>query len=81
MIDLHFFNPEFAVKYGEQSIKNLQASGATEAQITNARAEMARLAEMYKNPVLVALFTSLEVLPVGLIVSLICAAILKKKAA
>ena len=81
MIDLRVFNPDFAVKYGEQSIRHLQASGASEAQIANARVEMAKFVEMYKNPVVVALLTYLEILPVGLLVSLLCAAILKKKPA
>jgi len=80
MIDLHYFNPDFAVKYGEQAIKNLQTSGATEAQITKAKVEMDRFTAMYKNPVVVALLTYLEILPVGLLVSLLCAFILKRKA-
>lgn len=81
MIDLHFFNPDFAAKYGAQAVQNLKTSGASEAQIAKATQDMARFTEMYKNPVVVALLTYLEIVPIGLLVSLLCAWILKRKVA
>lgn len=41
--------------------------------------EMANFKEMYKNPLFVILITYSEVLPIGLVVALVSALILKKK--
>ena len=35
--------------------------------------------EMYKNPVVKVGFTYVEILPVGLLISLLCAALLKRR--
>lgn len=81
MIDLHYFNPDFAAKYAEATIKNLRASGASEAKIAESVKQMDQMRSAYGSPIGVALLTYLEILPIGLLVSLIAAWILKKKAA
>ena len=53
-----------------QARRNLEL----EAKVT----ELAGYKEMYQNPVMVILWTYAEILPVGLIVTLISALILKK---
>jgi hypothetical protein len=79
LIDYYFFIPDFAEKYGAHVLENLKASGASQAEIAKQSAEMARFSEMYKNPFFNALITYSEIMPVGLIVSLISAWALKRK--
>jgi hypothetical protein len=73
------FIPDFLDKYNARSLAELRASGATEAALREAQAQMAQLAELYANPLFNIGFTFLEVFPVGLIVTLVSAAILRKK--
>lgn len=79
MIELKYFIPDFMEKYTAVAIEGLKKEGASQAEITAKTKEMAEYVEMYKNPVMVFFFTYLEVLPVGLLVTLICAFILKRK--
>jgi Protein of unknown function (DUF4199) len=79
LIDYYFFIPDFAEKYAAKVLKDLKASGASQATIDKQTAEMAKFNEMYKNPFFNALITYSEILPVGLLVSLISAWTLKRK--
>lgn len=79
MIEQHFFIPEYFEKFTESYLNELQQGGASPTELEAARSEMAHYAELYKNPIYVALFTYMEILPVGLIMSLLAAAILRKK--
>lgn len=79
LIDYYCFNPDFAEQYGAYMLKELKASGASDAVIAKQTAEMAKFSEMYKNPFFNALLTYSEILPVGLLISLISAWVLKRK--
>jgi len=79
LIDYYCFIPDFAEKYSAHMIEKLKASGAGAAEIAKQTAEMAKFSAMYKNPFFNALLTYSEILPVGLLVSLISALILKRK--
>ena len=79
LIDYFFFIPDFAEKYAAYSIEQLKANGASQIKIDKQTKEMADFAKMYKNPFLNAMMTYLEILPVGLIVTLISSLILKRK--
>ncbi len=79
MIDYYFFIPDFMEKFTSQAIEKARASGATASEISSKTAEFAEYNEMYKTPIGVMLLTYMEILPVGLLVSLISALILKKK--
>ena len=79
LIDYYIFIPDFVEKYSAHILEGLKSSGASEAEIAKKTAEMAKLSEMYKNPFFIALLTYTEILPVGLLVSLISAWTLKKK--
>ena len=61
---LNYMFPDFADKYTSYIIDQMQEKGATAAEIT---------------PVIVILYTYMEILPLGIIIALITAAFLKKK--
>lgn len=79
LVDYYVFIPDFADKYAAATIDKLKATGASAAEIASTVKQMDSFKEMYKNPVMVILFTYLEILPVGLLMSLIAALILKRK--
>jgi hypothetical protein len=81
IIEYYFFIPDFMDKYAAHMLKNLQESGVSQAKIDEEVLQMQQWKEWYKNPVLVALMTYMEILPVGLVISLIGALIFKRKSA
>jgi hypothetical protein len=70
----YLFIPDFIDVYADYVLKNCTADN-----LAGKTQEMANLKEMYKNPFFVILITYAEVLPIGIIVALISALILKKK--
>mgnify|MGYP006170034165 CR=1 FL=1 len=74
LIILYNFFPNFAEHYTDMAIQ--KASPDEVAKVTE---EMNSFKEMYKNPILVILFTYIEILPLGIVISFISALILKKK--
>jgi len=79
LIDSIFFIPDFAENYSAQRLDELKTSGASQAEIDKEAKELARFVRMYKNPFFNAMMTYMEILPVGLIVTLISSLILKRK--
>ena len=75
----HTMAPDFAEKYAARALEKARTSGASAAQLEAKRTEMAKFAEMYKNPVLNVGMTFLEVLPIGVVVVLVSAGILSRK--
>jgi len=71
--------PDFADRYVKHIIDNLKASGASDAAIIAKSKEMAEWKQMYANPVFELGMTFLEIFPVGVLISVICALILKRK--
>jgi len=66
-------------KYSAHLLKNVKSEEMSQAKMQAKLAEIAQYKEMYKNPLFVVLLTYAEILPVGLVVSLICALILKRR--
>ncbi len=79
LIDYYFFMPDFMEQYSARALEKLKASGAGAAKLAEEKASMDKFNKMYKNPFFNALLTYTEILPVGLIVSLISALLLRKK--
>ncbi|KAF0117553.1 MAG: hypothetical protein FD163_2395 [Hyphomonadaceae bacterium] len=70
---MYFTNYTFMAEYSASYIEGLRAKGTAAAEIAKAQAEMAEMSESYKNPIFRMLMTSAEIGPVGLLVSLIVA--------
>lgn len=79
LIDYFYFIPDFIEKYSAHMLDKMKASGASQLEIDKQTEEMTNFAKMYKNPFFNAMMTYLEILPVGLIVTLISSFILKRK--
>lgn len=70
---------EFMAKMTEHHMNDLREDGATDADIQKAREEMLGMMETYKNPFVRFPITIMEILPVGIIITLITAALLRRK--
>lgn len=68
---------DFATTYGDSIIAQKQAAGASAAELTKVRQEMADFAVQYRNPLVRLPMTFLEIFPVGVLVSLVSAALLR----
>jgi len=75
----YVFMPDWLDKYIEHVMYCERLKGATAAELNKKAQDMANFKEMYKNPAFVVFMTYMEVLPVGVIVALISAFILKRK--
>ena len=60
-------------------LEKLKAGGATPEKLAEEKAKMDRFQELYKNPFINVGMTFMEIFPVGLIVTTVSAAILRKK--
>jgi hypothetical protein len=79
LIAYFYFIPDFADKFSAHTLAELKANGASQVEIDKEAKDMANFATMYKNPFFNAMITYMEILPVGLLVTLISALLLKKK--
>jgi hypothetical protein len=70
---------EYIAKYQESQIEKLRARGASQAEIDKEVADMQKFAELYKNPIVNVAVTFLEPLPVGLVMALISAGVLRRR--
>lgn len=69
---------DFIDIYTDMQLEQLKESGATEQELSEATSDMEQMKEMYANPLIRIGITFLEIFPVGLIISLISAALLRK---
>jgi hypothetical protein len=82
MWEVLYFNfmPHFMDSYFAAQIHKVQSSGLDAAAIAARVAELQRSQQLYQNPFVNMAYTFIEPFPVGLIIALISAAILRRKA-
>ena len=73
------YMPNFMENYVEAQLNAFEQTAATAEEISQKREELNAMAESYKNPVIKALYTYMEIFPVGLLITLISSLILKRK--
>ena len=81
-VEFHFFMPDFMDKYSALKIKEVQDSGITGDALKESLKSIATDNDNYNhNPFFFAVYTYMEILPVGIIITLISSLILKRKTA
>jgi hypothetical protein len=73
------FMPNFVNDYSNYMVEKMKAAGATQTAIDAKLQEMKQLKQMLDNPFLNAAMSFIEPLPVGLVITLISARILRKR--
>ncbi|MEJ7558725.1 MAG: DUF4199 domain-containing protein [Pedobacter sp.] len=79
MVAYYNFFPDFIEKLAAYQLSPAKVSQMTPAEVAGVRSQIETFKDWYATPIGVALTTYMEILPVGLIVSLVTALILKRK--
>lgn len=79
LVYYYIFVPDFLDVFIPHVLLEASRDGATAAELAAKTEEMEQFKEMYKNPVFVVLISYAEVFPIGLVIALISALILKRK--
>jgi hypothetical protein len=72
--------PGFADKYSAYAIEKARASGASQQKIDETARQMQTFKQLYDRPLVNAAITFVEPFPIGLVVTLISAAVLRRRA-
>ena len=81
-VEFHFFLPDFIDNYSAMQVKQIKASGLSGTALDEALKDIESTNFNYKNNVFFfAMYTYAEILPLGIIITLISAFILKRKTA
>jgi hypothetical protein len=75
----NFLPSDFMDSYGTHTIEQLKASGASPAAVQAKVEELKKFKEQYQNPLFNSLMTFIEPFPVGLAITLLSAAVLRRK--
>ena len=74
----HYYMPDFMEKYMAAALEKAKATSTPE-QLQKLTDQMNQQTALYKNPVFFTLFTYMEIIPVGVVVALLTAFLLKRK--
>jgi hypothetical protein len=69
----------FSEKYAAHTVERAKASGATQQKVDETERQAEQFKQMYASPAINIAMTFAEVLPIGLVVTLVSAGILRKK--
>ena len=72
-------SPDFTAKYAAHELNKAKASGASPEAIAKREAELKKFAEMYKIPAYNVAMTFIEPFPVGLVIALVSAGVLRRR--
>ena len=75
------FMPDFYSKYAQSAVERARNSGKSEAEVAKVQADMDTMVERVENPVFVTVATFAEPFPVGLVIALVSAGVLRRKRA
>jgi hypothetical protein len=79
-VEYHYFMPDFMDKYAAMQVKQLHENGITGTELEEGLKEIETSTYSYKhNPIYFTLLTYTEILPLGIIITLISSLILKRK--
>jgi len=79
LVEYYAFIPDFFDKYASASIESAKASGKSAVEIADLMKDIDKSREIYKTPIGVTLYTYFEILPLGLVVSVIAALVLMRR--
>ena len=71
--------PDFGDKYAAHMVDQARASGASATEIAAKQQEAAKFSAMYRNPFYNVSMTFVEPLPVGLLLTLIAAGVMRRR--
>src|SRR5262245_42259496 len=75
------FMPDFYARYGQSVVERERKSGKSEAEVAKVQAEMDTMVKRVENPFFVTVVTFGEPFPVGLVIALVSAGVLRRKRA
>jgi len=73
------FMPDFYTEYGQSAVANARKSGQSEADVAKLQTAMDQMAKNADSPLWLAAMTFIEPFPVGLLIALISAGVLRRK--
>jgi hypothetical protein len=73
------FMPDFYSRYAQSAVDQARKNGASETEIAKTRATLEEMTKNAANPVWVAATTFVEPFPVGLLIALVSAGVLRRK--
>jgi hypothetical protein len=73
------FIPDFWDAYGAHLVEKLTASGASPAAIQARLQQVKKYKELYRNPFFNAVLTFIDPFPIGLVITLFSALVLRRK--
>lgn len=79
LIYIYGINPQWMAEYIALEVERIQASGISPAEIKEKLDEIKSMEEMLQNPFFMGLFTFMEPLPPGILMTLIAAYVYRKK--